>query len=432
MKKSIKPLMTVIIFMILLLLITLIWYRIESGQSSDEIPINSFEDFLIYLLGYGDIQLPNIFSKTVFSIVSLLGLTLFSSIFTVNLFERWDKIKIEPKIFIWNKKSKTNVASVILTNGKKDMYNLNAKLILSYRSQVQTEEKYIPFISKKDIKSLEFNIAPGTVVYNFLRYNLKGDAVKPVLVFTAAYTDISKGHEYTVCKKYQYFDKNRSDIFFSPNSVFKAPYEQISHHILKEIEKKADPGLEKKVQNYILNNSFNIDLSSAIPINAEDIDISYGYSLNNFDLPPNKAFEAKVHMTERVSYNPSDFCIACVVGPLGSDWIKYYDLGCSLNFNYFIDSNITVTLEIKCALLDSDKENTIFFNLMPNDDFEKFTLKLNKYEREMFRTVSELCFTVFYKNTDAENHTGHFVISSCALEIEEEVKRVDFSLSEQS
>lgn len=231
MKKAFAPIITIIVFLVFFLLFTFLWYQFEKCQTSKDAAINSFEDFLIYMLGYGDIQLPNLFPKTIFSIISLLGLTLFSSVFTVSLFEMRSKIKIMNKVYIWCKTDKSNIASVVLVNGNKDMYNLNASLILSCGNEIQTEEKYIPFIQKNKVKILNFCITPGSVFYNFFRLQLKENKHPPILIFTAKYVDIVKGQEYAICKKFQYYSKDHNDFVFSPTSVLNAQYENISRHI---------------------------------------------------------------------------------------------------------------------------------------------------------------------------------------------------------
>lgn len=420
MKKAFTPIITIIIFLAFLLLFTFAWYQFEMHQSSNNIVVNSFEDFLIYLLGYGDIQLPNLFSKTLFSIVSLLGLTLFSSVFTVSLFEMRSKIKIQNKIYIWSKTDRSNIASVILVNGKKDMYNLNASLILSYGNEIQTEEKCVPFIPKNKIKMLDFRISPGSVFYNFLRLQLKGNKQSPILVFTATYADIVKGQEYTICKKFQYYSKDHNDFIFSPKSMLKAQYEDISRHIIKEIEKSLSPIYEDEVKDYILNNSFDINLAATNPINGEDIDISYGYydELNEKAFSQNKAFEVNVHMNSKGHYSPKDFSMACISRPMDGDWTRYYDLGCHFNFDYYVE-NLTVILEIKVNCPNDGGQENFRFQLTPNDNLERFSLKLNDKKRDLFQSVTEVCFTVFYENVDITNPKGRFVITNCALEIEE-------------
>ena len=426
MKKFFTPLVTVIVFLMLILLFTFIWYQFELHQSSEEVIINSFEDFLLYLLGYGDVQLPNIFSKTLFSIISLLGLTLFSSVFTVSLFELRSKIKIQPKIYVWDKTEKLNIASVVLVNGKKDMYNLNASLILSYTNEIQTEEKCIPFIPKNTVKMLDFYITPGSVFYNFFRFNLKDKYNRPILVFTATYTDIVKGQEYTICKKFQYYADEHNDFVFLPQSVLKAQYENISHNIIKELEKSVSIEYEKemkeKLDEYVSSKMFAINLASANPINGEDIDILYGYydELMKKNFSQNQAFEVNVHMDGKTDYNPKDFSMVCVSRPLDGDWTKYYDLGCHFNFDYLIE-NLTVVLEIKATFLEENREENLSFKLAPTDGFKTFSLRLNDKNRDFFQSIKEICFTVFYENVNITDPNGHFVITDCTLEVKDSV-----------
>lgn len=123
-------------------------------------------------------------------------------------------------------------------------------------------------------------------------------------------------------------------------------------------------------------------------------------------------------MDSKRYYNPKDFSMACISTPLDGDWTKYYDLGCHFNFDYYAE-NLTLVLEIKVSGSSGGCEENFSFKLVPNDGLERFSFKLNDKKRDLFQSVREICFTVFYENVDINNPKGRFVIANCALEIEE-------------
>jgi hypothetical protein len=45
-------------------------------------------------------------------------------------------------------------------------------------------------------------------------------------------------------------------------------------------------------------------------------------------------------------------------------------------------------------------------------------LDLRSFSREELEQVSELCFTVFYKDMDPQDPTGSFTIRNCMLQVE--------------
>lgn len=110
--------------------------------------------------------------------------------------------------------------------------------------------------------------------------------------------------------------------------------------------------------------------------------------------------------------------MACISRPMDGDWTRYYDLGCHFNFDYYVE-NLTVILEIKVNCPNDGGQENFRFQLTPNDNLERFSLKLNDKKRDLFQSVTEVCFTVFYENVDITNPKGRFVITNCALEIEE-------------
>ncbi len=407
----------VVVFLTSLVVISFVWYKIEVGRldaPSQNIP---FIDYVLYLLGYGEVDIENHYSKTFFSVLSLFVLTLLSSVFTVNLFELRGKVKVSPKMLVWDKQNIHHFASIAMKSNGKDIYNMKITLILSDGNKVKTEEKYIPFIPKRTSRIVDFKIAPGTVCYDYLRSVVKGSMGSPILLTTVTYTDIDNGQEYTICKKYNY-TKNKG-IIFDSNSILARDYDNVSYRLFNKIVGDGNE-IDTKTKTFIEKNSFPISLKKANPINAEDIDLSYGYSSDNpngITFPSDKALCAKVHMDSKDKYEGKDFTMVCLSRPLDGDWSSYYDMGCRLTFDCLVKGDISLTLEFKYFDSDTREIQKYTHVFSDQDGFESYSLNLNKFNRESLKNVHELCFTIFYEDVNVANPTGAFVITNCMLEV---------------
>ncbi len=405
----------ILVFLTSLAVISYIWYKIEMSRLSDPSQAIPFIDYVLYLLGYGEVDIENHYSKTFFSVLSLFVLTLLSSVFTVNLFELRGKVKVSSKMLVWDKENIHHFASVVIRSGGKDVYNLKITLILSEGDMVKAEEKYIPFIPKRTSKVVDFKIAPGTVCYDYLRRIVKGSVSSPILLATVIYTDIDNGQEYTICKKYNY----AKGIVFDDNSSLACDYERVSYRLFNKNVSNSNE-INTKTRAYIDNNSFLIDLKQASPINAADIDLSYGYSSDNPNVvvfTSERAFTANVHMNNKDNYVPDDFTMICVSRPLNGNWSAYYEMGCRLTFDCLVEGNISLTLELKYFDNETGEEKKYEQVFLNQNGFESYSLDLKKFNQDDLKNIKELCFTVFYKNVSSNNPTGSFTITNCMLEV---------------
>ncbi len=394
MKAVSKILKILLVFFMSLGLIAVVWYAIELTTLEKDETAVPLVDFILYLLGFGDINSKDHYLQTAFSTLGLFAVTLLSSVFTVNLFDLRSKVKIIPKIII---KGKNQALLKFRTSGK-DVYNLTATLISKCGKDVTTEEQVFPFVAKKSLQEIYFEIVPGTPIYKYLRASyLKTDS-EPQLILTLAYTDVESGQEYSMAQKYQYSTENNQDVIFCDNSSEK-------HDVL----------LEKAVKELIEANTFYINLASVWACEAEDIDISYGYSENEDVYSQKQAFSANIHMNSKSIYEPKTFTMAVTSDLLENNWSIYYDLGCALKFDYKIEGDIAVTLELKYGTGDIIKYEQI---LRPTNEFETYMLSLKDLNREDLKSVKELCFTVFYKDVNPDSPVGNFVIKTCVLEVE--------------
>lgn len=394
MKAIWKILKIVLVFFLFLGIIALAWYAIEIATLGKDETAVPFVDFILYLLGFGDINSKDHYLQTAFSTLGLFAVTLLSSVFTVNLFDLRSKVKIHPKIIIESK----NRAVLKLNTAGKDVYNLTATLISKCGQDVTTEEQLYPFIAKKASQKLNFEIAPGAPIYKYLRAAYLQTDLEAQLILTISYTDIESGQEYAMAQKYQYStSKNRAIVFSGDEG---------SVH---------NDSFEKTIKDSITNNTFEINLASIWPCEAEDIDLSYGYQDSKITLSHKQAFQANVHMNGSRTYEPLTFTMAVTNDLLGNDWTTYCDLGCALKFDYMVDGDIAVTMELKYGTDNAIKHEQ---KLRPKSDFQTYALKLQELSYEELHNVRELCFTVFYKDVNSENPTGNFVIKNCVLEVE--------------
>lgn len=395
MKSIYKILKILLVFFLSLITIAVAWYGIEVATLEADETALPFVDFLLYLLGFAELDSNDHYLQTAFSTLALFAVTLLSSVFTVNLFDLRGKVVIGPKIIIVGK----NAAKLQLNTVGKDVYNLTATLIAKCGQDVTTAEQVFPFITKKTSQELYFEIAPGTPIYKYLRSIYLRTDQDPQLILTISYTDIESGQEYAMAQKYQYAAGKNCDIIFSG----------------EEGSVQSD-SFEDTIRNIITGNTFEINLASIWPCEAEDIDISYGYQDTKIALSQKQAFQADIHMNGNRMYEPYTFTMAVINDLLGNDWTMYSDLGCALKFDYLVDEDISVTMELKYGVKDVIKLEQ---KLRPKSDFQTCILRLRELRYEELRNVRELCFTVFYKDVDPENPTGRYVIKNCVLEVED-------------
>ena len=393
MKQIGKVLKIILVFFATLLCISLVWHIVSMATlQQGETPI-PFIDYVLYLLGFGDLDVKDHYLQTVFSILGLFSVTLLSSVFTVNLFEMRNKVRIAKEIKIISKRT----AVVQLHAARRDIYNLTATLIVKCGSDITTQEQYFPLVTRKECLKLYFDISPGTPLYKYLRTVYRKGAEEPQLILTAVYTDIESGQTYTMAKKYQYGPKEQDFIFEPSDSLLSI----------------AD--FEESIRDWITNNTFRLNLAAVQPCNAEDITISCGHKDEQTELAQNEIFSAQVNMSGNKAYTADTFTMAVLKDLAGNDWTKYYDLGCALKFLYRVDGNIAVTMELKYGDHASCVETV---RLMPNERFDAYSLHLHQLDREKLRSVAELCFTVFYRDVDAKDPTGSFSVRDCVLEVE--------------
>lgn len=382
MKAILRILKIILTFFVCLFAISLIWYIFESQKidSAEKIP---FIDFVLYLIGYGDLDIYDHYSQTVFSVISLFTLTLMSSVFTVSLFEIRSKARLLPNINITETNGIYTAEANLKTSGK-DIYDVTATMIVKTDDDLLSEEIYIPFVARKSTQKIPLSFEVGSPLYKYMRAVLENKASETPIIITLSYTDIESGQEYKSCGKFIYGGEKENFTY--------------SH---KE--------LAPDVKDYLVNKVVDLNLVTAEPINSEDIKLTFTKGgLGRFDM------NAAVSMTTHQSYEPGNFVMACINDLPDTDWRKYADIGYALTFDYYVKGNMTVTMELKYG-----EGNTKVFRdkLRPSakDQHYCLDLKSEKLNYESLANVRELCFTVFYKDTDPTSHKGNFTIKNCTL-----------------
>ena len=198
MNKFIKIANTILMFLVVMLLASFIWYKLEIYQVPETRNIVTYTEFLLYLFGYGELNISGMYTKPFFTTVAILSLSLLSSAFTINLFDWKKRITIHDKMLVFNTNKNNYTASIAIESKNKDIYNLRIKLITDIATETFSEEREIPFIHSRTTELINFDIVPGSSIYKYLRSTFLDDAYKSVLVIMVSYTDISSGRDDTI------------------------------------------------------------------------------------------------------------------------------------------------------------------------------------------------------------------------------------------
>jgi len=384
----------ILLFFISLTVFSMIWFLLDTDHATNA----PLVDYMLYLIGYGELDMVNHYSKALFSALGLFAVTLLSSVFTVNLFELRNRAKILPHITVTVDDDAPYTAQVGIKTYNKNIYDVKASLIATVGDEAFSDERYVPVIPKKSSRSITYEIKPGSTLYTYLRAAIAQTVSDTTLLLTLTYTDADNGQEYRLCQKFAYDGTEPSFLFTSPDSA-------------------AAEELQKRLDTYIRRHSFPLNLLKAQPINGEDIRITYGYQDENSTYPNHAAFKAQVDMTDRDQCESDHFTMACIKDLADNDWRPYADMGCCLAFDYKIDDPMAVTLELKygehAVLVHSDV-------LRPSSTFRRHTISLNSSDLQVQQLsyVREICFTVFYRDLRPDNPTGTFVVKNCVIEIE--------------
>jgi methyl coenzyme M reductase subunit D len=306
-----------------------------------------------------------------------------SSVFTVSLFEIRSKARLLPNINITETNGIYTAEANLKTSGK-DIYDVTATMIVKTDDDLLSEEIYIPFVARKSTQKIPLSFEVGSPLYKYMRAVLENKASETPIIITLSYTDIDSGQEYKSCGKF----------------IYGGEKENFTHS-----HKELAPDLKC----YLMNKIINISLAKAEPINSEDIKVTLTKgSLGRFEM------NCAVNMTTHPSYEPKSFVMACINDLPDTDWRKLADIGYNLTFDYYVKGKMTVTMELKYG---EGRTKVYRDRLRPSAKLQHYCLDLksDKLNYESLADVQELCFTVFYEDTDPSSHRGDFTIKNCTL-----------------
>lgn len=384
MKEAVKERATKLVlgsafFVFIFLSLTLIGYFIEIKLIGES--IYSYIDYLLYLLGYGDIENANIWFRLFFSVASLIALSLLSSACTVTWLESRRILSLGDQIVVRQTGGDEFVAAVRLNSKKRDVYSAKIALIINVGNKSYFEDTDVVYIPKNHFAEAVFDVGLNSVIYKYFNRSLAGGKDKAELVVTATYSDIVSGEEFSVCKKYS--RENPSDFIFVS-------------------ERRKDADAEKSFRAFVGKTRFPVDFSD-----AEILDSTHSQRSAYRD---EGCF--KVDFGSKENYKNGDFQMLFVPIPEVSEWGVYHDMKCKLHVKLALEEDVTVTLEIK-------KTDGTTLKLEGGNKLSKgsatLTVDLAKYKRSTWESIKELCFTVFYEDVKTPDKTSILAVKECAF-----------------
>lgn len=372
-KEKIKKIALILCIIVsMFLLATLIGYIIEIVFLGDA--TYSYIDYLLYLLGYGELDSVNIWFRLFFSIGSLVALTLFSSACTVTWLESRRILKLDNHITIAKDSDGTLLAKLRLNTPKRDIYGAQISLFVNINGKSFSETTSIAYIPKKQFADAIFPVELNSVIYKYFNESYRNNPNVSELIATVTYSDMLSGTEFTMFEKF----------YCNDPSAF----------VFEEVE--------EEFKKFISKTSFSVDFSSAELLDSKSPDRSRYSDLECFN----------VNFDSSADYLDGDFQMLYVPIPEVTAWGVFHDMGCSLNIKLSITEGATVEVQIKKndgSILNCENSN----RLTENDP--SLTVELSKYKRNTWENIKELCFTVFYKDVNSPDKSAKIIVEDCSF-----------------
>lgn len=376
-ERAAKLVVGVMFFIFIFLSLTLIGYFVEVKLLGES--IYSYMDYLLYLLGYGDIGDSDIWFRLFFSVASLIALSLLSSACTVTWLESRRILSLGEQIIIRETEEGGFVAAVRLKSKKRDVYGAKIALIINASDKAYSEETDVVYIPKNDVAEAVFEIGLNSVVYKYFRQVFAQGATGAELVVTAAYSDIVSGESFSACRKYTCGDPS-------------------GFAFLSQEERDST----ERFRAFVLQDCFPIDLSE-----AEVLDSTHNLRSAYAEMG---CFPIAFHREKE--YKNGDFQMLFVPIPEVSEWGVYHDMGCKLTITLGITEDICVAVEIKRT---DGSILKVKGNRCLTREQASLSVDLADYKRSTWENIKELCFTVFYENVSTPDKCGTVVIEKCAF-----------------
>lgn len=349
-----------------------------------------FNEYLLYLLGYGSIDESDIGFKLVFSVGSLFVLTLFSSACTVTWLESRRSLKTSDTILIGHNENGDYIANICLKSTSQSIYNANVKVIINIGRESFYEDVDIAYIPRKSYRMASFDIKLNSVFYKHFKEILENRLNGSELIVAITYSDVLSGEEYTVFKKYCHskISNNKRDF------IFCADIENSDYKF-----KANDMDLQAEFESFILLKKIDVDMKKAQIIDCK--------SLERFPVDDTKTFD--VIFEESKSYKEGDFQMLCTPIDIEEDWGVYYDMNAHLKIELAELNDIDVIVEIK---KDDGRTLMLKENTKLSSDNLTLDIDLRNYRRNYWQNLKEVCFTVPYSNVRDIDKKARFVIKS--------------------
>ncbi len=378
-------------FLLSLGLLTLVGYVVETRFFNE---LNySYWDYLIYLLGYGDLGCKNNLFKVIFSILGFVVLALFSSVCTVTWLEHRRNVNIDNCIVITKDKHGDFFANLGLYCKARDVYGAKVTLMINTDGESFSETTELAYIPKKKLCNAVFPIGINSVIFKHFNTSYNTDGETPKIVAIVTYSDMISGMEFTNFQKFSC--DNSHDFVFCNN--------------LSEYNEKNETNTKAITFNFyrfVYQNKFNISLQNGEIINSKIVDRV------KFEI--GSVFNTKFDPS--IGYNDCDFQMLYIPIPETANWSVYHDMNCSLSIDLAILNDIDICVEIK---KDDGKIINLKDMALLSQDKSALIVNLSDYKRSSWENIKELCFTVFYKNVRTPDKSAQFFIKECAFVLPE-------------
>ena len=386
-------------FFILLFLLSSLWMiydyacYINCNNPAEEYSYK-LPHFLLYLIGYGEIETGNDSIKLIVTFLGLFILTLLSSVLTISLFDRNNKIFLSQIIILFDPDHRKR-GVIDLGTRSRDLYDVKVTLQLTSNSANYEDQRTISYIPQKTRIPIYFDAELGSVLYRFIYDSVTLSKENAVLVCLISYIDSKNGQTFTECKKYYCNNdpKTNNTLFYNSDNRWKygdmlktLPKKTINNNIIMS---------DKILSEFNLNHSF--DLSTAIPLRAtigraEDVESICG--IINFS---------------KELYDPENFQMIVFRNPLCHDWRIFHDYSCELSFDAFVEGGITLLFEAK----KTDKSTFLPVPVFPTmDEWQHYRVNFNSINRDDLKSIDELCFTV---KDNSESRNGTIIIKNLSI-----------------
>lgn len=387
MAERIKRILVIIIsFSVAFLFVALAWFLLDAGffirlgNGIENYP-NSLSDFLLYLIGYGDIAVYSTGLKIFITMFSVLLLALLSSVLTVSLFEWQEKLKINPSAVLYKNAYDEIYGLFVISTRQRDLYDVKITLHLTVANSNYEVEKTIAYLPKNKSFPIVFKAEFGSVLYRFLKSYADNKTENTLLVCMVSYVDSKNGQNYISCKEFKLFPENGSNCIYPVLEIIDINGKKELPSFLKQLKTKAVA--LKTFDDSFCSDDYVFDLSLANKICSENIKMSF--ENNNTVIKGDVKFSSETR-------NPDAFGMIVLDNPYTKDWVLFKEFNGILCFDTFVEGDITLLFEFK--KLDGSLIVKRIPEFKSNGEWQHFEYQLSQLSDDDLCDVKELCFTV--------------------------------------